>query len=300
MISGGSSVVVRRTDNVDGNGMVWGLEEMKNVRLVDLIGQLQETFAYQLPIVSAPIAIQEEQQEYLGGIIRHTSTGSSSSNSKSIRDRDFSEYNRDRDYNVNSRDQEYGITSRDQEYSVNNRGDNPPCYTTTTNNTNHTNNPSNIALLRDKVMRILEETVKGFEGEIEKVQKQKFAFKEGENVLKRERMTLNNEINLLLKEIDYVESKRNELERFITNNTSNNVNDQRSATIPSDPASSQLLELLANESALMDALYALIKVTVTPANGENRLSLTASLRGIRELSRKHFLTKAHIKKVISK
>ena len=73
----------------------------------------------------------------------------------------------------------------------------------------------------------------------------------------------------------------------------------RSATTPTDPASSQLLELLANESALMDVLYSLIKVTVTPPGNSksNQLPLLTALRCIREVSRKHFLTKVHIRKL---
>lgn len=272
--AGAGGVILRPTNNVDENGMVWGLDGLNDLRLIDLLEQLKETFGYQLPIVSA-LSKDEEQQEYLGGVIRE-----SSNVSYSVQD-------------INS---------------LGSLGDGR-------------------ALLRKKVLQELEGRLKCFDAEIDKICKSISDFEEGDSILKRERMTLNNEINLILKEINCVEGKRVEIETFIatnsagyssgssyssagistgngssTGNTISNagsLSDQRSATVPSDPASSQLLELLSNESALMDTLYALIKVTMTPANGQDRLPLNSALRGIRELSRKHFLTKAHIKKVIN-
>lgn len=247
----GGSVILRPTDNVDGNGMVWGLEGLKNLSLVDLILQLQDQFGDQLPIIS-------EDQDYLGNTRSSTS-------------------DRVRNQTVFT----HPTTA----------------YTTTAQTTAVRSSNANLQILKEKVLSEIEGKAASFRGEIERIQKLNSTFVEGENVLKREKLVLNNEINLLLKEIDCLESKRTEQERFITNNSSTI---DRSATVPIDPASSQLLELLANESALMDTLYSLIKTTVTPGNEDDiRLPLPAALRGIRELSRKHFLTKAHIRKATS-
>lgn len=116
----------------------------------------------------------------------------------------------------------------------------------------------------------------------------------GDVVLRRELLMLNNEIGLINKEIEALNHQQAEMDRLVLESFS-----VKSPVVPSDPKSSQLLELLANESALMDALYALIKVTVTPvSSGGTRVSLTDSLRSIRELSRRQFLTKTHIRKII--
>ncbi len=116
----------------------------------------------------------------------------------------------------------------------------------------------------------------------------------GDVVLRRELLMLSNEIGLINKEIEALNHQQAEMDRLVLESFS-----VKSPVVPSDPKSSQLLELLANESALMDALYALIKVTVTPvSSGGTRVSLTDSLRSIRELSRRQFLTKTHIRKII--
>lgn len=270
------SVVLRPTDNVDVNGMVWGIESLRGLRLIEIIVNLQSIFGYQLPIVSANISKSfmnnlnnvnynhPQQQEIIHGQEYLGSTGGDS-------------YSRERARSPQ--------TQTVYSAAINSKVD------------NFNNGMSdNSFKLKKKVADELESKLNSFTEEYEKLLVKNSKLAEGENSLNREKMTLNNEINLLNKELDILESKRTELERFISNNSGNEIG-QRSATIPADPASSQLLELLANECALMDALYQLIKVTVTPTN-ESRVPLNAALRCIRELSRKHFLTKAHIRKII--
>lgn len=253
-ISSASGVVVlRQTENVDGNGKVWGIEGLRGLRLFEIIVNLQNIFGYHLPIVSSSVLVQEEQ-EYLrdSGIVGQRQRNQSPINTS----------------NTHTQVAQVSVSS---------------------------NNHVNYHVLKEKVVKEIEKRLKTFDEEICKLNEMKTKLFEGETVLNREKMTMNNEVNLLNKEIDALEMKRTEMERFISNNSGEMS--QRSATTPSDPASSQLLELLANESALMDALYHLIKVTVTPVNGENRVPLNTALRCIRELSRKHFLTKAHIRKI---
>jgi hypothetical protein len=234
-------VVLRQTENVDGSGLVWGIEGLRGLRLAEIIVNLQNIFSYHLPIVSSLALTQQEQEDY-------------------------------------QQEQEY-LVSPNNNY----------------NNRNHSPTDNNRELLKEKVIKEIKNKLKVADEEIEKLKEMKAKLLAGETILNREKMTLNNEINLLNKEINILDTKRTEMERFISND-SGEIS-QRSATTPSDPASSQLLELLSNESALMDALYQLIKVTVTPVNGETRVPLNTALRCIREMSRKHFLTKAHIRKI---
>lgn len=281
------SVVLRQTDNVDVNGMVWGIESLRGLRLVEIIVNLQSIFGYQLPIVSASANTNNtvnynnhpqhevlHEQEYLGG------TGGSQYRERSRSPHEYLQsINQNHNHNINT--------------SVNSTNVNSIANTLNV----HSISNENALKLKKKVADELEGKLNGFAEEMEKILSKNAKLIEGENVLNREKMTLNNEINLLNKEIDFLASKRTEMERFISNNSGNDGG-QRSATIPADPASSQLLELLANESALMDALYQLIKVTVTPTNESRGVPLNSALRCIRELSRKHFLTKAHIRKII--
>ena len=308
------TLMVRETDNVDRNGMVWGIEGLRGLRLVEIIVNLQSIFGYQLPIVSAAVASNvilnnnnnnsynantpqsyvdnyQEQQEYLAG--------SPASHRERSHSPFLDSYNSASSYNSNnySNNNSASHTSGHSGNTVNTLASS--AANTATYQTSQTlSHIDDREKLKKKVVEEVDRKLKGFEGEFEKFNEIKRKLIEGESVLNRENMTLNNEINLLNKEIDILESKRTEMERFITSN-SNEIS-QRSATTPADPASSQLLELLANESALMDTLYQLIKVTVTPANGASRVPLNTSLRCIRELSRKHFLTKAHIRKIINK
>lgn len=258
--NGSGLVVLRQTENVDGHGKVWGIEGLRGLRLVEIIINLQNIFGYHLPIVSASVVTQEEQ-EYLG----------------------------------NNNNNGHGQRQRNRSPIDTSLTDNNAQVSASVSFNNQVNANANVNSLKEKVLKEIEKQLKVFDEEIFKLNEMKTKLFEGENILKREKMTMNNEINLLNKEIDSLEMKRTEMERFISNN-SGEIS-QRSPTTPSDPASSQLLELLSNESALMDTLYQLIKVTVTPVNGVNRVPLNTALRCIRELSRKHFLTKAHIRKI---
>ena len=243
------NLIVRQTGNVDGTGMVRGLESLSNLRLVELLVQLQNIFKYQLPIISS---VQE--------IIRQE------------------EYRKDTQQEYR---QESFICSDNQVKVKMNK------------NYSKLDSSKPKDILKRKVMEELEKRFKFNEQELEKELKIIETLEEGGSILNRERMTLNNEINLLNKEINILESKRSEMESIISTQRDNSL---RSATVPSDPISSQLLELLSNEAALMDVLYSVIKVTITPSGGE-KINLTMALRCIREMSRKQFLTKCHIRKI---
>lgn len=257
------NLVVRQTDSVDGNGMVWGLEGFRNLRLVELISHLQNLFKYQLPIVSSVVAVSG-------------SVGNVAHNDNSPELYDSPRINNQETPTIST------STSKQQSQS------------------NSENSISNSDLLKSKVENEIEKLVNKSNEEMEEVLKAISSLEEGESILNREKMTLNNEINLLNKEIANLESKRTDMERlFATKMESNATSIMRSASVPSDPASSQLLELISNESALMDVLYSVIKVTITPTGGE-KINLTMALRCIRELSRKHFLTKVHIRKIVEK
>lgn len=291
--SGGGNIVIRQTENVNLNGMVWGIESLIGLQLVEIIINLQNIFGYHLPIVSA-VATQEEQQqqqqEYLGNY-RERSHSPFTGNTDGL---GAGAVMTNRPNIVNMVNSSVNAASAANTYAIN-RANIHTSGTQATNIHLEFDNLNDREKLKKKVIEEIESKLKVFEAEIGKLNEMKTKLDEGETVLNREKMTLNNEINLLNKEIDILDSKRTEIERFISNNS--DEASQRSATTPSDPASSQLLELLANESALMDALYQLIKATVTPVNGENRIPLNTALRCIRELSRKHFLTKAHIRKI---
>lgn len=160
-------------------------------------------------------------------------------------------------------------------------------------------NKSNVGRLREKVNEALGEKLKGFDEEIRKFELILTKFEEGFSVLNREKMGVNNEMNLLRKEFGVLESNRRILEKELEGSAEREKED-RLAAQPTDPLSSQLLDLISDEAALMDVLYALIKVTVTPVHGESRIPLNVAMRGIRELARKQFLTKCHIKKILTK
>ena len=275
-----TNLVIRVTDNVDGNGLVWGLDGLRQLRLVELLSHLQNLFAYQLPIVSAEYARVPSNQNV------------ASANNISPPNQNY--------MNANSSYSNYTpcVPAQSPQSA-------PSTQSTISNYAAQSAQPAQSdsssprEVLKRKVINSIEEQLKQFNEEMESILKTNSTFNEGESVLNREKLMLNNEINLLLKEINVVNAKRTEKENLCLSDGIEEIC-QRSASVPIDPASSQLLELLANESALMDVLYSLIKTTVTPPGNSrtNLLPLSTALRCIREISRKHFLTKAHIRKII--
>lgn len=250
------NLVIRKTESVDGNGVVWGLERFRNMRLFEFIMHLQNIFKTQLPIVS------------------------------SVNNLNFT------NVNINN-------STLRSNYDPAASNISPTLSQTVNLSPYEPSTPKEI--LKAKVSDEIEAELRSCNEEMERLLKTISSLEEGESILNRERLTLNNEINLLNKEIGSLDSKRTEMERFISSKMEINAmtSGPKSATVPADPASSQLLELLSNEAALMDVLYSVIKVTITPSGGE-KLNLTMALRCIRELSRKHFLTKAHIRKITEK
>lgn len=293
-----TNLVVRGTDNVDGSsGLVWGMEGLRHLRLVELLSHLQNLFGYHLPIVSAEFAM----------VPGSTNIHGHNNNNAAMNTMGHAPYNTAQSsytasqpsYTTGQSSSSYTATVRSN-HTASQPVDNSAQPKTQIQPQTTKSHDSREAL-KVKVVNFIEEQLKQFNEEMETIFKTNSTLTEGESLLNRERLMLNNEINLLEKEINAVERKRGENENLSVLKEDIEGICHRSATITSDPASSQLLELLANESALMDILYSLIKVTVTPPPGINakntHLPLSTALRCIREISRKHFLTKAHIRKL---
>ena len=113
----------------------------------------------------------------------------------------------------------------------------------------------------------------------------------------REKMALNNEINLINKELEVLKRKSSELQNWIAK--AETFNELEKVLIPADQKTAQLADLLALESALNDALLAVMKKMLSGFS-QSELTLPNALRSIRELSRRHFLTKVEIRKLVGK
>ncbi len=110
----------------------------------------------------------------------------------------------------------------------------------------------------------------------------------------RERMALGNEISLVNKELESLQQRQQTLEDWIAQSEKFDSIDV--IITPNDQRTIQLIDLLALESALSDAVFGIMKRILS---GEPGL-FGSGLRVIRDLSRRHFLTKYHIKKIVSK
>lgn len=155
---------------------------------------------------------------------------------------------------------------------------------------------SSSELLRERVESVVESKLSEISEETAKVLQQNSQLNEGAQILGREKTAISNEINLIYREIERVKDQQSELERCLQSELIHEMS-ERCPVLPDGPVSNKLIELLAEEAALMDALYAFIKVIVTPPDGKRTLPLTAGLRNLRELSRRHFLIKVQIKKM---
>lgn len=113
----------------------------------------------------------------------------------------------------------------------------------------------------------------------------------------REKMALNNEINLINKELEALKRKSTELQSWIAK--AENFNELEKVLVPADQKTAKLADLLALESALNDALLAVMKKMLNGFS-QSELTLANALRSIRDLSRRHFLTKFEIRKLVGK
>ena len=150
-----TNLVVRVTENVDGNGMVRGMEGLRQLRLVELLSHLQNLFGYQLPIVSAEFA--RPSNNVSGGETNNTVQASNA------------------DHNIN--------------YNKNVAHPSHPAPTIST---------SSREILKKKVVNSIEEQLIEFNDEMEAILKTNSTLTEGQNILNREKLMLNNEINLLI------------------------------------------------------------------------------------------------------
>ncbi len=111
----------------------------------------------------------------------------------------------------------------------------------------------------------------------------------------RENMALSNEISLINKELESLYQRQQTLDDWIVQ--SDNLNSIDKILVSKDQRSAQLADLLALEAALNDALFGVMKKILSAEPGP---PITSGVRVIRDLSRRHFLTKYHIKKIVSK
>lgn len=111
----------------------------------------------------------------------------------------------------------------------------------------------------------------------------------------REKLALSNEISLINKELEALSRRQEYLESWIGQSESLDSIDK--VLIAKDERTVQLADLLAFEAALNDAIFGVMKKVLS---GEPGLTLAAGLRLIRDLSRRHFLAKVHIKKIVNK
>lgn len=137
--------------------------------------------------------------------------------------------------------------------------------------------------------------------EMESVLMENSQLTEGAQILAREQLALSNELTLICKETEMLRRQERETGRLLekTASASASAGQWLKMLVPDDAQSHQLAELLASEAALNDALCAVIRTIVVPSSMETRLALSAGMRSIRELSRRHFLAKAHIRRLVS-